>query len=59
MTRGLAPMIGLLAALAPAMAHAQTNIDQGKTPAQIFVEALRRPATKPHAGSRTAREAMR
>ena len=38
MTRGLAPMIGLLAALAPAMAHAQTNIDQGKTPAQIFIE---------------------
>ena len=38
MTRGLAPMIGLLAALAPAVAHAQTNIDQGKTPAQIFVE---------------------
>ena len=36
MTRRLAPMIGLLAALAPAMAHAQTNIDQGKTPAQIF-----------------------
>jgi cytochrome c553 len=35
-TRRLAPMIGLLAALAPAMAHAQTNIDQGKTPAQIF-----------------------
>ncbi|MGB6541575.1 MAG: hypothetical protein WBF03_11950 [Xanthobacteraceae bacterium] len=32
-------MIGLLAALAPAMAHAQTNIDQGKTPAQIFTEA--------------------
>jgi hypothetical protein len=38
-TRRLAPMIGLLAGLAPAVAHAQTNIDQGKTPAQIFGEA--------------------
>ncbi len=36
MTRRLAPTIGLLAGLAPALAHAQTNIDQGKTPAQIF-----------------------
>ena len=36
MTRRLAPMIGLLAGLAPALSHAQTNIDQGKTPAQIF-----------------------
>ena len=35
-TRRLAPTIGLLAALTPALAHAQTNIDQGKTPAQIF-----------------------
>jgi hypothetical protein len=35
-TRGLAATIGLLAGLAPALAHAQTNIDQGKTPAQIF-----------------------
>jgi mono/diheme cytochrome c family protein len=31
-----APIIGLLAGLAPAAAHAQTDIDQGKTPAQIF-----------------------
>ncbi len=38
MIRGLAPMISLLAGLAPAVAHAQTNIDQGKTPAQIFAE---------------------
>ncbi len=38
MTRGLAPVIGLLAGLAPALAHAQTNIDQGKSPAQIFAE---------------------
>lgn len=36
MSRRLAPAIALLAALAPAMAHAQTNIDEGKTPAQIF-----------------------
>lgn len=32
----LAPMIGLLAGLAPAAAYAQTDIDQGKTPAQMF-----------------------
>jgi len=32
----LALAIGLLAGLAPVIAHAQTNIDQGKTPAQIF-----------------------
>jgi hypothetical protein len=31
-----APAIGLLAALAPAAAHAQVNIDQGKSAAQIF-----------------------
>jgi len=37
-TRGLAPVISLLAGLTPALAHAQTNIDQGKTPAQIFAE---------------------
>lgn len=35
-TLRLAPVIGLLAALVPALAHAQTDIDQGKTPAQIF-----------------------
>jgi hypothetical protein len=35
-TRGFAPTIGLLAALAPAMAHAQTNLDQGKSASQIF-----------------------
>lgn len=34
----LAPVIGLLAGLAPAVAHAQTNIDQGKSPAQIFAD---------------------
>lgn len=36
MTRRLAAVIGLVAGLGPAMAHAQTNLDQGKTPAQIF-----------------------
>jgi hypothetical protein len=35
-TRRLAAVIGLVAGLSPAMAHAQTNLDQGKTPAQIF-----------------------
>ncbi len=37
-----APAIGLFAALTPGampvLAHAQTNIDQGKTPAQIFAQ---------------------
>jgi hypothetical protein len=37
--RRLAATIGLLAGLAPAWAYAQTNIDQGKTPAQIFAAA--------------------
>jgi hypothetical protein len=37
--RCFAPMIGLLAALAPAMAHAQTNLDQGKSASQIFASA--------------------
>jgi len=32
----LAAMAGLLAGLAPAMAHAENNIDQGKTAAQIW-----------------------
>ena len=31
-----APFIGLLVAIAPAAARAQTNIDEGKTPAEIF-----------------------
>jgi hypothetical protein len=34
--RGVAPAIGLLFVLAPAMAQAQTNIDQGKSPSEIF-----------------------
>ena len=36
MIRGFAPTIGLLAVLVPAIAHAQTNLDQGKSAAQIF-----------------------
>jgi hypothetical protein len=32
----LAPTIGLVAVLAPAMAYAQTNLDQGKSASQIF-----------------------
>jgi hypothetical protein len=34
--RGVAPAIGLLLVLAPASAQAQTNIDQGKSPAEVF-----------------------
>jgi hypothetical protein len=34
--RGVAPAIGLIVGLLPAMAQAQTNIDQGKSPAEIF-----------------------
>jgi hypothetical protein len=32
----LAPTIGLLAAMVPAVAQAQVNIDQGKSPSEIF-----------------------
>ena len=35
----LAPTIGLVAVLAPAMAHGQTNLDQGKSASQIFASA--------------------
>jgi hypothetical protein len=34
--RGVAPVIGLFVGLLPAIAQAQTNIDQGKSPAEIF-----------------------
>jgi hypothetical protein len=34
--RGIAPAIGLFVVLLPAAARAQTNIDQGKSPAEIF-----------------------
>jgi hypothetical protein len=37
--RYFAPIIGLLGALAPALAHAQTNLDQGKSASQIFASA--------------------
>jgi hypothetical protein len=37
--RCFAPMIGLLGALTPALAHAQTNLDQGKSASQIFASA--------------------
>ncbi len=36
MFRGVAPAIALFVGLLPAMAQAQTNIDQGKSPAEIF-----------------------
>ena len=36
MYRSVAPAIGLFMGLLPAMAQAQTNIDQGKSPAEIF-----------------------
>ncbi len=36
MFRHAAPAIGLFLGLAPVLAHAQTSIDQGKTPAEIF-----------------------
>jgi hypothetical protein len=47
-TRGFAPTIGLLAALAPAMAHAQTNLDQGKSASQIFSAACVECHKAPH-----------
>jgi hypothetical protein len=34
--RGVAPVIGLFVGLLPAVAQAQTNIDQGKSAAEIF-----------------------
>jgi len=37
--RYFAPIIGLLGALAPVAAHAQTNLDQGKSASQIFASA--------------------
>ena len=39
MTWRLAPIIGLVALLCPVVAKAQTNLDQGKTPSQIFANA--------------------
>jgi hypothetical protein len=37
--RYFSPIIGLLGALAPMLAHAQTNLDQGKSASQIFASA--------------------
>jgi mono/diheme cytochrome c family protein len=34
--RGVVPAIGLFLGLLPAVAQAQTNIDQGKSPAEVF-----------------------
>ncbi len=39
MIRGFALTIGVLATLAPAIGHAQTNLDQGKSASQIFAAA--------------------
>jgi len=47
--RGFALIIGFLAVLAPAMAHAQTNIDQGKSASQIFANACAECHKAPHA----------
>lgn len=47
--RRLAPVIGLLAALVPAAAGAQTNLDQGKSASQIFASACAECHKSPHA----------
>jgi hypothetical protein len=47
--RGFALTIGFLAALAPAMAQAQTNIDQGKSASQLFANACAECHKAPHA----------
>lgn len=39
MIHHFAPVIGLLGALVPVLAHAQTNLDQGKSASQIFASA--------------------
>jgi hypothetical protein len=46
--RGVALSVGLFAALAPAMAHAQTNLDQGKSASQIFSAACVECHKAPH-----------
>jgi hypothetical protein len=47
--RGFALTIGLLAALVPAMARAQTNIDQGKSASQLFSNSCAECHKAPHA----------
>ncbi len=49
MNRGFALTIGLVAALAPAMAQAQTNIDQGKSASQLFSNSCAECHKAPHA----------
>jgi hypothetical protein len=46
--RGFALTIGLLAALVPAMAQAQTNIDQGKSASQLFGNSCAECHKAPH-----------
>ena len=48
MNRGFALTIGFLALLAPTMAHAQTNIDQGKSASQLFANACAECHKAPH-----------
>lgn len=48
MTRSFASALGLLAALAPAVALAQTNLDQGKSASQIFSAACVECHKSPH-----------
>jgi len=47
--RGFALTIGFLAVLAPAMAHAQTNLDQGKSASQLFANGCAECHKAPHA----------
>jgi hypothetical protein len=46
--RGFALTIGFLAVLAPAMARAQTNIDQGKSASQLFANGCAECHKAPH-----------
>jgi hypothetical protein len=47
--RGFALTIGFVAALAPAVAQAQTNIDQGKSASQLFANSCAECHKAPHA----------
>ena len=49
MNRGFALTIGFLAMLAPAMARAQTNLDQGKSASQLFANGCAECHKAPHA----------
>lgn len=48
MNRGFALTIGFVAALVPAMAQAQTNIDQGKSASQLFGNSCAECHKAPH-----------